>query len=126
MIKNIDYYLNIDYDIIVSKLSKEDGGGYFAYYKDNKGIMGDGSTEEEAISDVKNAFKCFVEVALENKDTIPEPIELDKTKRINISMTNRRINSLDLLARKMKTDRSKILSTLTDMLLNDDIKLKMA
>jgi len=125
MIKNMNYYLSIDYDIIVSKLSEEDGGGYFAYYKDIKGVMGDGPTEDEAISDVKNAFKCFLEVALENKDIIPEPIELDKTKRINISMTNRRINSLDLLAKKMKTDRSKILSTLTDMLMNNDIKLKM-
>jgi len=125
MIKNMNHYLSIDYDIIVSKLSEEDNGGYFAYYKDIKGVMGDGATEDEAISDVKNAFKCFLEVALENKDTIPEPIELDKIKRINISMTNRRINSLDLLAKKMKTDRSKILSALTDMLMNSDIKLKM-
>ena len=107
----------------MSELSSEDGGGFFAYYQDNKGIMGDGSTKEEAIADVKSAFECYVEVALENKDTIPEPIELDKSKRINISMTNRRILSLDILAKKLNSDRSKILSTLTDMLLNNDIKL---
>jgi len=61
MIKDKDYYTNIDYDIIVDDLSEADGGGYFAYYKDIASVMGDGETKDEAIYDVKKAFKCFVE-----------------------------------------------------------------
>ncbi|MEA2100463.1 MAG: type II toxin-antitoxin system HicB family antitoxin [Campylobacterota bacterium] len=68
--------LSINYDIIVSELSDENGGVFFAYYKDNKGIMGDGKTKDEAIADVKSAFEIYVEVSLQNKDTIPEPLEL--------------------------------------------------
>jgi len=88
--------------------------------------MGDGETKDEAIKDVKNAFNCYLDVALKNKDIIPEPVELDKSKRINISMTNRRIISLDKIAKQLNTNRSKILSTLTDMLLDNNIKLKLS
>ncbi len=34
-----DYYLNLDYEIVVRNLSKDEGGGYFAYYKDFKGPL---------------------------------------------------------------------------------------
>lgn len=74
MIKNKEYYMNLNYCIVTTKLSKEDGEGYLSYYKDIKTVMGDGKTEIEAIEDVKKAFECFVEVSLQNKDIIPEPI----------------------------------------------------
>ncbi|MEA2100462.1 MAG: hypothetical protein U9P72_10060 [Campylobacterota bacterium] len=41
-------------------------------------------------------------------------------------MTNRRIMNLDLIAKKFNSDRSKVLSALTDMLLNNEIKLKLS
>ena len=47
--KDVNYYLNLPYEIIVKKLSQEDGGGYLARYKDFKYIMGDGKTEQSAI-----------------------------------------------------------------------------
>jgi len=56
MIKDKNYYMNIDYDIIVDNLSEADGGGYFAYYKDIPSVMGDDETINEAIEDVKKAF----------------------------------------------------------------------
>lgn len=124
MIKDKAYYLAINYDIILSKLSEADGGGYFAYYKDIKGVMGDGNSADEAIIDVKNAFDCYLNTSLRNKDDIPEPINLHKVKRINISMTANRINSLDIFAKQLKLSRSGLLSVLTDKLVNRDIKLR--
>jgi predicted RNase H-like HicB family nuclease len=127
MIKNKDYYLNIDYDIIVSKLSESDGGGYFAYYKDIDTVMGDGETEDEAVKDVKSAFSCYLDISLANKDAIPEPEEkLNKAKRVNISLTNRHLIGLDLMAKKYSMNRSKLISKLTDLLLNGDINLNKA
>jgi predicted RNase H-like HicB family nuclease len=123
MIKDKDYYMSIDYDIIVDQIDELDGGGYLAYYKDIRGVMGDGSTKEEAIKDVKDAFEVFVEVSIKHKDPIPEPVELDKSKRINITMTNRRINRLDSLAKQYHVSRSRILSELTDRLLNGEISI---
>ena len=39
MKKSLDYYMNLDYEIIVKKVKPTDGGGWFAYYKDFKGVM---------------------------------------------------------------------------------------
>ena len=60
MMKNKDYYLNLAYEVTVRKLSEEDGGGYFAYYKDFKGVMGDAESIEEAMIYVKSAFSCYL------------------------------------------------------------------
>jgi len=123
MIKGKNYYLSIDYDIIVDKLSEEDGGGYFAYYKDIPSLMGDGETEEEAIEDVKNAFKNYVEVSIKNRDIIKEPINITKKEKINITMPKDKIIGLDIFIKKHNTNRSKVLTTLTNMLLNNRIKM---
>ena len=57
--KNKAYYLDLEYEIIVRKLSEEDGGGFFTYYKDFKGVMGDGKSIEEAMTDVKSACSIY-------------------------------------------------------------------
>jgi predicted RNase H-like HicB family nuclease len=122
MIKNKEYYLSVNYDIIVDELSKDDGGGYFAYYKDIPSVMGDGRTKDEAVQDVKNAFESFVQVSIKNRDAIPEPQKIHKVERINITMPKDKLIALDLFVKKNNTNRSKIITKLTDMLLNNDIK----
>ena len=107
--KSIDYYLNLDYEIIIRKISEEDGGGYFAYYKDFKGVMGDGETADEAIEDVKSAFKSYLEVALENKEKINEPSHLMKTKRINITVPIYALEKIDNYAKSLNMNRSTFL-----------------
>ncbi len=77
----------------------------------------------EAITDVKSAFKCYLDVALKNKDIIPEPEGLNKTRKINISMTKDRINNLNIYAKRLETTRSGLLSSSTDKLLNGDIDM---
>jgi len=124
MIKDKKYYLSIDYDIIVDKLSKEDGGGYFAYYKDIPSLMGDGETKEEAIEDVKKAFNSFLEVSIKNRDIIKEPIGITKKEKINITMPKDKLIGLDLFIKEHNTNRSKVLTTLTSMLLNNHIKME--
>ncbi len=32
MKKDLNYYLNLPYEIVVRKLTDDEGGGYFAYY----------------------------------------------------------------------------------------------
>jgi predicted RNase H-like HicB family nuclease len=123
MIKDKEYYLAVDYDIIVTNLEAQEGGGYFAYYKDISGVMGDGGSKNEVIEDVKNAFRCYLDFALKNKDSIPEPKRLGQTKKINISMIGDRVNNLDIYAKRLKTTRSGLLSSLTDKLLNGDIDM---
>lgn len=85
--------------------------------------MGDGETQLEAIQEVKSAFECYIEVALKNKEIIPEPIDIEKSKRINVSLT-KRIAGLDSFAENLHTDRSKILAALTDLLLEGKIYIE--
>jgi len=107
--KTINYYLNLDYEIIIRKVSEEDGGGYFAYYKDFKGVMGDGETADEAMNDVKSAFSCYLEVALQNKEEIKEPSHLMKTKRINITVPIYALEQIDNYAKSLNMNRSTFL-----------------
>lgn len=109
MKKNLDYYMNLDYEIIVKKVKPEDGGGWFAYYKDFKGVMGDGESADEALQFAQEAFKAFVTVTLENKETIPEPNEADKSLRINISMPEKLIKKIDDFIAPLHITRSAFL-----------------
>ncbi|CAA6803716.1 MAG: Unknown protein [uncultured Sulfurovum sp.] len=107
--KTIKDYLNLDYEIIIRKVSEQDGGGYFAYYKDFKGVMGDGETADEAMKDVKSAFSCYLEVALQNKEEIKEPSHLMKTKRINITVPIYALEEIDTYAKNINMNRSTFL-----------------
>jgi predicted RNase H-like HicB family nuclease len=112
MKKDLKYYTNLDYEIITKKISPKDGDGWFAYYKDFKGIMGDGETPQEAISEALEAFKAFIEVALLNGDTIALPNEEDKTVRINITMPSKLVKKIDEYIAPLHMSRSAFLQKL--------------
>ncbi|ARU48218.1 type II toxin-antitoxin system HicB family antitoxin [Sulfurospirillum diekertiae] len=109
MKKNLDYYMNLDYEIIVKKVKPEDGAGWFAYYKDFKGVMGDGESADEALQSAQEAFKAFVTVMLESKESIAEPNEADKSLRINISMPERLVKKIDDFIAPLHLTRSAFL-----------------
>jgi predicted RNase H-like HicB family nuclease len=109
MKKNLDYYMNLDYEIIVKKVKPEDGGGWFAYYKDFKGVMGDGESADEALQSAQGAFKALVTVMLESKESIAEPNEADKSLRINISMPEKLIKKIDDFIAPLHITRSAFL-----------------
>ena len=104
--KSKEYYLEQDYEIVVRKLTPEDGGGYFAYYKDFKGVMGDGENMEEAMVDVKSAFGCYLDVALEKGEEVKEPSYLSRSKRINITIPLTVLNKIDDYVKDHNTNRS--------------------
>ncbi|MCV3474004.1 type II toxin-antitoxin system HicB family antitoxin [Campylobacter sp. CNRCH_2014_2849] len=49
-------------------------------------MAGDGKTPNEAIEDLKNAFACYLEEALEKNEFIPEPMQNDKSKNLAITL----------------------------------------
>ena len=91
MKKDINYYTNLNYAILVKKVQPEDGNGWFAYYKDFQGVMRDGKSKDEALQAVKEAFKAYIAIALQNNDTIFEPnsFEISESElTINIKEKN--------------------------------------
>jgi predicted RNase H-like HicB family nuclease len=110
--KDIAYYTNLDYEIVVKKVNVMDGGGWFAYYKDFKGVMGDGESPQEAINEAIESFKAFLEVSLLNGDDIKLPHEEDKTIRINITMPSKLVKKIDEFIAPLHISRSAFLQKL--------------
>ena len=109
MKKNLEYYMNLYYEIIVKKIKPQEGGGWFAYYKDFKGVMGDGKSADEALVSCQESFRAFVMVAIENNDTIIKPNEAEKSLRINISMPERLVKKIDEFIAPLHITRSAFL-----------------
>jgi antitoxin HicB len=71
---------NIDYAIIVEPLPPEDGGGFVATVPDLPGCMSDGETPQEALENVQDAIRVWIEAANDMGHAVPQP-----TKRFALS-----------------------------------------
>ncbi len=63
----------IEYPFTVRPLSKEDGGGFLCEFPDLPGVMGDGSSVEEAIADGRKALKAALAALRQMGRKVPEP-----------------------------------------------------
>jgi antitoxin HicB len=73
--KNIDYYMNLPYNIIIRK---DPYGGYFAKVEELEGCITQGETYEETYKNIQEAMQLWLEVALEDGDEIPGPVSDEK------------------------------------------------
>lgn len=62
-----------DYEIVISHLGEEDGGGYLATVTELPGCMSDGETREKALAHVKDAIQAWLATAAEQGRDIPTP-----------------------------------------------------
>ncbi|BCW87002.1 hypothetical protein sos41_01280 [Alphaproteobacteria bacterium SO-S41] len=63
----------LEYPVVVEPLSAADGGGFAAVVPDLPGCMSDGATPEEALANVQDAIRIWLETARETGRTIPGP-----------------------------------------------------
>lgn len=63
----------LGYKIEIIKLSEEDGGGYLALVPSLQGCMSDGETPQEALKNIEDAIKCWIETAKELGREVPAP-----------------------------------------------------
>ena len=110
--KDINYYIGLDYEIIIKKVAQSDGGGWFAYYKDIKGVMGDGETSDEALNSVQEAFRAYLTEAIANKESIFEPHSQEKSLRINISIPEQILKKIDEYIEPLHISRSAFIQKL--------------
>jgi predicted RNase H-like HicB family nuclease len=64
---------HLEYPVLISPLSAEDGGGFLATVPDLPGCMSDGETPEEAVTNVQDAIAAWIEGAHEFGRAIPAP-----------------------------------------------------
>ena len=69
--EDVEKYVRINNSIQI----KQDEGGFFASIPDLPGCMSQGNTLEEAYAMIMDAKAAWIEAALKNGETIPEPIE---------------------------------------------------
>jgi antitoxin HicB len=64
---------SLEYPVLISPLSAQDGGGFLATVPDLPGCMSDGETPEEAVTNVQDAILTWIEAAQELGRDIPTP-----------------------------------------------------
>ena len=62
-----------DYEVVISHLSEEDGGGYLATVPELPGCMADGETRAEALERVEDAMFTWAFAAKEMGRKVPAP-----------------------------------------------------
>ena len=61
------------YTIVIEPLLAEDGGGFIATVPDLPGCMSDGETPQEALANVDDAIRTWIEAAQDLGHSIPAP-----------------------------------------------------
>jgi len=73
MKKDLDYYLKLNYEILIRRLEEEEGGGWLATIPDLPGCVSDGESIEDAVKNITDAKRAWVITAFEAGRKIPEP-----------------------------------------------------
>lgn len=76
--KTLDYYLNLNYEVSLRRLTEEEGGGWVASIPLLPGCMSDGETPAEALANLEDAKRGWIETALALQRDIPEPDNAEK------------------------------------------------
>ncbi len=72
--KELEYYMTLEYRVNLCPLSDDDGGGWLAEIPELKGCVSDGDTPEEALHNIQDAKLSWIKTALKRGQKIPVPI----------------------------------------------------
>lgn len=74
MQRDLTYYMNLPWTIIIKKLHDESGEYFYAHILELDGCQSHGDSPDEAYQNLREALEGYLEVKLENGDPIPEPV----------------------------------------------------
>ncbi|MGE4274331.1 MAG: toxin-antitoxin system HicB family antitoxin [Desulfitobacterium sp.] len=97
--KDLEYYLNLEYEMKLKKLSQEEGGGWFAEIPLLPGCMSDGESLEEAVENLGNAKREWIEASLELGRVIPEPTTDEFSGQLRVRMPKSLHRTLSQMAK---------------------------
>ncbi len=86
MKKDLKYYCKQQYEIKIRRLAEDEGGGWLAEIPILPGCVSDGETVEEAVKNVEDAKKCWIETALELGRGVPEPSDAQYSGQLRVRM----------------------------------------
>jgi len=114
--KDLNYYLNLPWTYIIEQERDENGDNLFVIkINELPGVCSDAITIEGAFENIKEALTLAIEMSLDAKEEIPEPINEDKYQgNIAYRTTPRRHFILAKEAEKRGLSLSKVIDNLID------------
>jgi len=76
MEKNLEYYLGLEYTMVIRHVMEDTGNYYYGKYVELEGCQSTADTIEELIKNLEEVKQDHIEIKLEFGDPIPEPREL--------------------------------------------------
>lgn len=126
MEKNLKYYMDLPYVIEILPLMKEEGGGFLARIPlfGIQGIVGDGSTVEEALANLDITKEIILSKLISEKIEIPEPqIDEDYSGKILTRMPKWLHHKLAINADRNGSSLNLYIVTLLASAVEQDISL---
>lgn len=81
---NVQYYLDLPYNINVQKINDESGSYYYARVTELDGCHSHADTPEQAYANVREVLRDHIEIKLEYGDPIPEPVTTELSGKFNV------------------------------------------
>ena len=69
----LEYYLNLSYPVQISRQSDDDDEYWFAEIPQLPGCMSDGPNPDEALKNLEDAKRLWIETHIEDGYEVPEP-----------------------------------------------------
>jgi predicted RNase H-like HicB family nuclease len=84
--KKLDYYLSLDYPILIRKMKRDEAGTdeprYIAQIPLIKGLLAEGETRQAALANLEHVKRLAFELMLKQGKEIPEPVFEDDLKAV--------------------------------------------
>lgn len=78
--KDINYYMSLDFTMVVNKVREDDKTYYYGKFAELDGCHTTSDTVDELINELEEVKKDYLEIKLEFGNPIPKPNELPSGK----------------------------------------------
>ena len=125
--KDLKYYLGLNYPITIEKYTEYDEKEYFAVeIPDLPGCGAEGKTIEEALKNLEEAKRAWIEVSIEKGLDIPEPATEDQfSGKFLLRIPARLHRKLALNAKKANTSLNQYIRSVLESALHEDQVIKL-
>ncbi len=78
--KDLNYYMSLDYTMVINKINEEGKTYYYGKIAELDGCHTTSDTIDELIKELEEVKKDYIEIKLKFGDTIPEPNDIPSGK----------------------------------------------
>ena len=97
MLKDLNYYMNLPYSMIIEH---DPSGGFIAYIPELEGCITQAESKEEIIGMLEDAKRNWLETSLEEGFYIPEPAVEDNNEAFKLTLPKSLKRRLSLTAKE--------------------------